>query len=336
MWLIGCGGPVNALSQPVRLALAEGVRHGEADPSVQSIVVSCEGRTFFAGADLAELEQGLRSPGLLEFVTACEDATKPVIAALHGTVFGGGVVVAYACDHRIAAESTRFAMPEVGLGLLPTFGGTQYLPRLVGIEAALQLVIDGAEWDTDRAMEAGLVDVVVPYATLLDAAAAAAAAWQGLPKRRVRDERAHQREPETHGAAFAARRLEHATTAPDFEAPRICLDVMESGLQEPLADALLHEHEAFLKLVTSAQSRRLRRLFFAERVLRRGGFDRVAVEGRLRALGPRTTALLPVCRELLQEGTVPDAKMLDAMLVAIFGLPRYRPSLIDELLEQLT
>ena len=111
MWLIGCNGPVNALSQPVRLALAEGVREGDADTSVQAIVVSCEGRTFFAGADLAELEHGLRQPGLLEFVTACEDTSKPVIAALHGTVFGGGVVVAYACDHRIAARCTRFAMP---------------------------------------------------------------------------------------------------------------------------------------------------------------------------------------------------------------------------------
>lgn len=331
LWLIGCNGPVNALSQPVRLALAEGVREGEADPLVQAIVVSCEGRTFFAGADLVELEQGLQQPGLLDFVKACEKASKPVIAALHGTVFGGGVVVAYACDHRIAARGTRFAMPEIRLGLLPTFGGTQYLPRLLGIEATLELVIDGVEWDTDRAMEAGLVDRVVPFDELLDAADAASR--QGLPKRRTRDAQAHQRDPEEQGEAFAARRRVLDTMAPDFEAPRTCLEVIERGLQEPLADSLLYEHTAFLKLLASAQSRRLRSLFFAERALRRGGFDRPSVEARLRAAGPNPAALLKASRKLLQEAAVPNAKTLDALLVAVFALPRHQPSLIEELLE---
>ncbi len=331
LWLIGCSGPVNALSQPVRRALVDGVSAGEADPSVQAIVISCEGRTFFAGADLVELERGLQPPGLLELVTACEDASKPVIAALHGTVFGGGVVVAYACDHRIAAQGTRFAMPEVGLGLLPTFGGTQYLPRLLGIEATLQLVIDGAEWDTTRAMAAGLVDGVVPLDELQ--LAADSASRKGLPKRRVRDAQAHLHEPEAQGQALAARRLLLDAVAPDFEAPRTCLQVIESGLQQPLTDALLHEHKAFLEMLASAQSRRLRGLFFAERALRRGGFDRPAVEARLRAVGPKPAALLPASRALLREAAVPDAKTLDALLVAVFGLPRHQPSLIHELLE---
>lgn len=332
MWLIGCNGPVNALSRPVRQALADGVRAGAADPSVQAIVISCEGQTFFAGADLVELERGLQQPGLLELVKACEDSSKPVIAALHGTVFGGGVVVAYACDYRIAAEGTRFAMPEVGLGLLPTFGGTQYLPRLLGIEAALELVIDGAQWDADRALEAGLADAVVPLQRLL--IAAEAASLQGLPKRRSRDERAHQGDPERLEEAFAARRRVLDAKAPDFEAPRTCLEVIERGLKEPLADALLHEHAAFLKLLGSAQSRRLRRLFFAERALRRGGFDRPAVEARLRAIGPKPGALLPASRELLREAAVPNAKTLDALLVELFGLARHQPSLIAELLEE--
>ena len=331
MWLIGCNGPVNALSQPVRLALAEGVREGEADPLVQAIVVSCEGRTFFAGADLVELEQGLQQPGLLDFVKACENASKPVIAALHGTVFGGGLVVAYACDHRMAAHGTRFAMPEIRLGLLPTFGGTQYLPRLLGIEAALELVIDGAEWDTDRAMEAGLVDRVVPSDELLDAAAAASR--QGMPKRRTLDARAHLGDVQGQGDALAARRRFLEAVAPDFEAPRTCLEVIERGLQESLADALQYEHSAFLKLLASDQSRRLRRLFFAERALRRGRFDRPAVEARLRAVGPNPAALLNASRNLLQEAAVPDAKTLDALLVSVFDLPRHQPSLINELLE---
>ena len=330
LWLTGCNGPVNALSRAVRSGLVEGVRHGDADPAVQAIVVHCDGRTFFSGADLAELGQGLQSPGLMEFVTACEETTKPVIAALHGTVFGGGVVVAYACDHRIAATGTRFAMPEVGLGLLPTFGGTQYLPRLVGIEATLQLVIDGAEWSVGRAFEAGLIDQVVDGENLLEAAALAAS--QGLPKRCVRDGQAHLRDACAGTLAFQRRRQTLMNAAPDLKAPLVCLDVMQSGLRMPLGEALVQEHKAFLRLLESTQSRRLRRLFFAERTLRRGSFDRDAVEGRLRAGGVSSEKVLATARVLLREGAVPDADTLDALLVLIFGLERHAPSLIDELL----
>ncbi|TDP60437.1 enoyl-CoA hydratase/isomerase family protein [Roseateles toxinivorans] len=330
LWLTGCNGPVNALSQPVRRGLAEGVTAGDADPAVEAIVVHCEGRSFFAGADLAELELGLRAPGLLEFVTACEDARKPVIAAVHGTVFGGGVVVAYACDYRIAAAGTRFAMPEVGLGLLPAFGGTQYLPRLLGVEAALQLIIDGDQWDAQRARQAGLVDEIVPAPELL----ATAAAWarRHLPKRRVRDATAHLADVPATTTAFTKRRQTMASRAPDFEAPHICLQVMEAGLQMPLAQALLCEHEAFLYLLQSPQSRRLRQLFFAERRLRRGGFDRGAIEQRLRLAGPAPDDLLRVSRRLLHEGAVPDVATLDALLVEVTGAPRHAPSLIETLL----
>jgi 3-hydroxyacyl-CoA dehydrogenase len=330
LWLTGCNGPVNALSQAVRLGLVQGVRQGDADPTVQAIIVHCEGRTFFSGADLAELDQGLQPPGLMEFVTACEETPKVVIAALHGTVFGGGVVVAYACDHRIAAASTRFAMPEVGLGLLPTFGGTQYLPRLLGIEATLQLVIDGAEWSVDHAFEAGLVDQIVAGEDLLEAAALAAT--QGLPKRRVRDGRAHLRDTCAGTLAFQHRRQTLMKAAPDVEAPVVCLDVMQSGLRKPLSEALVQEHKAFLQLLKSTQSRRLRRLFFAERTLRRSTFDRAAVEGRLRAGGVSSEQVLANARALLREGAVPDADTLDALLVDVFGLARHAPSLIDELL----
>ena len=330
LWLTGCNGPVNALSQAVRSGLVEGVRQGDADPAVQAIVVNCDGRTFFSGADLAELGQGLQSPGLMEFVTACDETTKPVIAALHGTVFGGGVVVAYACDHRIAAAGTRFAMPEVGLGLLPTFGGTQYLPRLLGIEATLQLVIDGAEWSESRAFAAGLIDHVVPREDLLEAAEVAAK--QGLPKRRVRDGHAHLRNACAGTMAFQRRRQALLSNAPDLEAPVVCLDVMQSGLRKPLGEALVQEHKAFLRLLESTQSRRLRHLFFAERTLRRCSFDRAAVEGRLRVGGAGSEKLLATARALLREGAVPDAETLDAFLVDIFGLERHARSLIDELL----
>ena len=332
LWLTASNGPVNALSLPVRQRLLEGVQAGGADAAVTAIVVHGEGRTFFAGADLAELDSGLQSPGLLEFVTACERTPKPVIAAMHGTVFGGGVVVACAGDHRIAAQDTLFAMPEVGLGLLPTFGGTQYLPRLLGLEAALQLIIDGATWDAQCARQAGLVDEIVPAQDLLTAAAARARI--APPKRLVRDATAHLAEWPSAAEAFGRRRQALAVSAPDFEAPRVCLDVMEAGLQMPLADALRYEHAAFVRLLQSAQSRRLRHLFFAERKLRKAGFDRVAVEHQLRLAGRDPTDLLRISRALLQEGTAPDAATLDALIVAMTGAPRYAPSPIEALLKE--
>jgi 3-hydroxyacyl-CoA dehydrogenase len=330
LWLAGCNGPVNALSRSMRQALVDGVLQGNADPAVEAIVVYCEGATFFAGADLAELDRGLQAPGLLEFVAACEATPKPVIAALHGTVYGGGVVVAYACDHRIAAVGTRFAMPEVSLGLLPTFGGTVYLPRLLGVEAALQLVVDGDRWSSAQALAAGLIDHEVAPEHLLEQAALIARGGPG--KRRVRDAQRHLEDATAAHAAFELRQHFLQLKAPGVEAGPRCLQVMRDGLQRCLQDALRHEHEAFLALLGSAQSRRLRRLFFAERSLRRGGFDRAAVEQRLHAAGRAGAPLL--ARALLAEHAAPSAEVLDALLVALFELPRHAPSLIGELLPE--
>jgi 3-hydroxyacyl-CoA dehydrogenase len=332
LWLTGANGPVNALSQPVRQGLLEGIVAGDADPAVAAMILQGAGRTFFAGADLAELDQGLQSPGLLEFVAACEQTRKPVVAALHGTVFGGGVVVACACDQRMAADDTRFAMPEVALGLLPTFGGTIVLPRLLGLEAALQLIIDGATWDAQRALQAGLVDELVPAQRLR--AAAADLADRRPPKRRLRDATVRREEPSAAAAAFGRRRRALAASAPGFEAPQVCLDVMEAGLALPMDEALRCEHAAFLRLLQSAQSRRLRRLFLAERRLRRGDFDRAAAAQRLRQAGPDPRQLRRVAHALLQEGAVPDADTLDALLVASTAAPRHAPSLIEDLLTE--
>ena len=328
LWLAGCNDPVNALSRPVRQALVDALRQGDADPLVETIVLHGEGATFFAGADLAELDRGLESPGLFEFVAACEATPKPVIAALHGTVYGGGIVLAYACDYRVAAAGTRFAMPEVGLGLLPTFGGTIYLPRLLGVEAALRLIVDGEDWSSQQALEAGLIDEIVAPDRLLDRAARLAE--RGMGKRLVREEGRHLTSPTAAQTAIDARRQALEAPRPGFEAAQRCLQVIEEGLHRPLDEALRREHEAFLELLASAQSRRLRRLFFAERALRRGGFDRASVEHRLRSAGPGGAA--PLARKLLSQQAVPSAEVLDALLVALFALPRHAPSLIDELL----
>lgn len=331
-WLLGDHPPVNALSRPVRQGLLDGVLG--AGPGADAIVIAARGRTFFAGADLEELERGLARPGLLELIEACDRVPLPVVAALHGTVYGGGMVVACAADRRIAAEGTRFAMPEVSLGLLPTFGGTVFLTRWLGVEAALSLIIDGAVWSTDAALHAGLIDAVVPFAALQ--AHAQAIAEQRPARQRVRDAARHREAvPESVADAFARRRAHRAAHAPDFEAPAVCLDVMEQGLGLPLEDALAAEHRAFLQLLDSSQSRRLRRLFFAGRRLRRGGADRGPIASRIETCGADARALQALAVELLASGAVPDAEWLDALIVDTLGLARYRPSLIEPLLGSL-
>lgn len=324
LWLTGSNPPVNALSRAVRQALVEGIAQGTHDPDIAAIVVRCDGSTFFAGADLAELEHGIAPPGLDAFVAACEACPKPIVAALHGTTFGGGVVVAYACDYRIALPDTRFAMPEVSLGLLPTYGGTQYLPRLVGIECALELIVDGRQWSAARAHEAGLIDAIAEPDAL---EATAERLALGNPVKRPTRAGTRQRiAPAAAAALFDARRARAVHEAPGFIAPLACLDAMQAGLALPLPEALRLEHEAFLRLLDSEQSRRLRALFFAEREVRRGGFDRPAVECRLLAAGVSSDALARVARELLTERAVPNAAVLDALAVALFRLPRHAPS----------
>lgn len=323
-------GALNTLSRALRLAAIQALQSAAQEPEVRALVLRCAGRTFFAGADLAELQSGLQPPGLLEFVDACAAARAPVIAALHGSVFGGGVVMAYACDWRVAAEDARFAMPEVGLGLVPTFGGTQLLPRLIGVPAALELVIDGAEWDAATALRRGLVDEVVP-ASQLDLAARAAAR-RLPPKRPVRSLQRHLEAPEATALALAARR---GALPPDAPAARaLCLQLFAEGLQQAQELALAWEHEAFLAMLASAQSWRLRELFLAERGLRRAAFDIAAVQAQLRITGPEPQALRALARRLLTQGAVPSARLLDALVVQTFGLPRHQPSPLEPLLHE--
>src|SRR5437868_6264055 len=154
--------PVNALSAPVRDGLAGGMAAAGADAGAKSIVLICEGRTFIAGADITEF--GGRSTGasLFDVQDAIENSSKPVVAAIHGTALGGGLEVALACHYRVAVPSARCGLPKVNLGLLPGAGGTQRLPRIVGVEQALEMVTSGKHIDARAAHAAGLVDELVP------------------------------------------------------------------------------------------------------------------------------------------------------------------------------
>jgi 3-hydroxyacyl-CoA dehydrogenase len=133
--------PVNAIDATVRAGLLDAVRRAGADPAVAALVVACRGRTFMSGADLSELGSDIAAPPYADVLRALENFDKPVIAAMHGTPMGGGVEIAMACHYRCATAGTRSAMPEITLGILPGAGGTQRLPRLVGIEGALDLLL---------------------------------------------------------------------------------------------------------------------------------------------------------------------------------------------------
>ncbi len=153
--------PVNALSHHVRVGLRDGLRQAAADPAAAAIVIACAGRTFIAGADITEFGQPPREPVLWEVLEVIEGSPRPVVAAIHGTALGGGLEVALACHWRVGVRTARLGLPEVKLGLLPGAGGTQRLPRLVGVEKALSMIVSGEPIGGEEAHRLGLLDELV-------------------------------------------------------------------------------------------------------------------------------------------------------------------------------
>ncbi len=149
--------PVNALSQGVRAGIVDALQQAGADES-KLVLILCEGRTFIAGADITEFGKPPQPPSLPEVIEALESFVKPVVAALHGNALGGGLEVALAAHYRCALPTTKLGLPEVKLGLLPGAGGTQRLPRLVGVQAALDMIVGGKPVSADQALAMGLVD----------------------------------------------------------------------------------------------------------------------------------------------------------------------------------
>src|SRR3970040_1307842 len=153
--------PVNALSQGVRQGLLDGIAKGLADAGVAAIVIIGGGRTFIAGADIREFDKPPPPPDLNSVPVAIEGSSKPVVAAIHGTALGGGLEVCLACHYRVAVAAGQVGLPEVKLGLLPGAGGTQRLPRVAGVEAALKMIVSGDPVRAPKAMELGIVGEVV-------------------------------------------------------------------------------------------------------------------------------------------------------------------------------
>src|SRR6187455_3710226 len=153
--------PVNALGAAVRQGLVAAIEEAEADDAIKAVVIRCEGQTFFAGADITEFGKPPVMPWLPEVVDRIESCTKPVVAAIHGTALGGGLEVALGCHYRVAVPTAKLGVPEVKLGLLPGAGGTQRLPRVAGVQKALEMTTSGAMVGAKDAHDMGLVDRIV-------------------------------------------------------------------------------------------------------------------------------------------------------------------------------
>lgn len=259
--------PVNALSQQVRAGLLEGARRADADPSVKAVVLICDGKTFIAGADITEFGKPPAAPSLVEVQDAIEGASKPFIAAIHGTALGGGLEVALCCHYRVAVPSAKCGLPEVNLGLLPGAGGTQRLPRIVGVEQALDMVTSGKHVDAKSAHAAGLVDELVPEGGLRDAAIAFARKLiaDGRPLKRVRDLDDKVAAARGNRAVFDAFRKANAKKFRGFLAPEYNIRAIEAAVDQPFDAGLATERKLFIELMSGTQSAAQRYVFFAER-----------------------------------------------------------------------
>ncbi|MFY0636355.1 3-hydroxyacyl-CoA dehydrogenase NAD-binding domain-containing protein [Maricaulis maris] len=257
--------PVNALGQAVRAGLAEAMEKAAADDSIKAVVITCEGRTFFAGADITEFGKPPVGPSLPEVIDTIEASKKPVVAAIHGTALGGGLEVALGCHYRIAVASAKLGLPEVKLGLLPGAGGTQRLPRVVGVEAALPMIVKGDPIPAAAAERIGLVDKLVADDQLAESGVAFAKRVTGSDSHPVSSARADKIESGLGDEFFDNFRKTEMRRLKGFEAPEACIQAVRAAAEMPFADGVKKERELFGKLVTGTQSRALRHVFFAER-----------------------------------------------------------------------
>ncbi len=261
--------PVNALSSHVRQGLLDGINRAVSD-GAKAIVVICDGRTFIAGADISEFGSAMKGASLQQVQAAMEDAPVPVIAAIHGTALGGGLEVALCAHYRVALSSAKFGLPEVNLGLLPGAGGTQRLPRLVGVPMALEMMTSGRHISSAEALANGLIDEVTDAADVAGLRAAAVAfaehaVAEQLPLKKVRDRDDKVAAAKGDTELFANFRRSIAKKARGFLAPEYNIQCIEAAANLPFDEGIKVESKRFVELVTGPQSAAQRYAFFAER-----------------------------------------------------------------------
>jgi 3-hydroxyacyl-CoA dehydrogenase len=259
--------PVNALSPGVPEGLDAALDRAAADSSVRALIVMGAGRTFIAGADIAMLEdmawgKGPDGPALHGLLAKIEDSAKPVIMAIHGTALGGGLEVAMAGHYRVAVASAQFGQPEVNLGIIPGAEGTQRLPRLVGIEKAIEMCVSGKPLTAADALANGLIDTVIEGDLTAGAVAFALEAGHAT---KTRDRNGKLGSPEANAPLYEAGRQMAARIRRHQQAPLRAVEAIEAAATLPFEAGCVRERELFDACVVSDQAKSLIHVFFAER-----------------------------------------------------------------------
>ncbi|MGN6582146.1 MAG: 3-hydroxyacyl-CoA dehydrogenase NAD-binding domain-containing protein, partial [Rhizobiaceae bacterium] len=273
--------PVNALSHHLREPLDAALKAARDDASVKAIVIACAGRTFIAGADITEFGKPQKQPSLRDLVETLETITnKPTVAAIHGTALGGGLELALGCHFRVADKGARLGLPEVKLGILPGAGGTVRLPRVVGPEKAVSMIVSGNPIGAFEAEQIGLVDALVDDLVPDAIAFAREAAETNRPLIAIRNRDAKIEAARTNMSGFEKAAAEATKKARGLEAPIACAEAVRNAIAMSFDAALAAERAAFERLVAGDQSKAQRHLFFAER-------EAARVEGVGKEVKPR-------------------------------------------------
>src|SRR5277367_5476573 len=302
--------PVNALSPGVPEGISEAIDQIAKDDTVKAAVLIGGGRTFIAGADIKEFGKMTtgkpRGAGLLPLLLKIEDSAKPVIVAIHGTAFGGGLEVAMAGHYRVAVASAQVGQPEVKLGIIPGAAGTQRLPRLAGIVKAVEMCTTGNPVKADDALKSGIIDKIIDGDLLTGAIAFAnEVAARPAPKTRERNEKLGN--PAENAAIFAAARDLAAKKARGFKAPQAAIDAIEAATKMPFAEGCRFEEQLFIDCLFSDQSKALIHVFFSEREV-----------GKIPDI-PKDTPLIPIkTAAVVGAGTMGGGI---AMVLANAGIP---------------
>ncbi|MFM8665748.1 MAG: 3-hydroxyacyl-CoA dehydrogenase NAD-binding domain-containing protein [Betaproteobacteria bacterium] len=259
--------PVNGLGLSTRVALAAGIEQAVGDPGVKAIVVTGAGKAFSGGADIREFgsPKAIQEPNLLSLIRLCENTPKPVVAAIHTVCMGGGLELALGCHYRVVSPGAQIALPEVKLGLVPGAGGTQRLPRVLGVETALNMIVKGDPVKSEvlAALPGQKLFDRVIEADLLEGACAFALEVADLrPWPLVRNLKASHPQGDAY---FAFARNTVRAVAKNFPAPEKCVDCVEAATQKGIEEGLLFERGHFLSLMMTPESKALRHAFFGER-----------------------------------------------------------------------
>ncbi len=256
--------PVNGLGHATRSAVVNGMKQALADDAVKAIVITGAGRAFSGGADIKEFNspKALAEPNLHTVISVVEGSAKPVIAAIHTVCMGGGLELALGCHYRVASPGAQIALPEVKLGILPGAGGTQRLPRVLGLEAALNMIVSGSTVMSEKLAGTALFNEIIAGDLMQGALAFAAKVADARPLPKVRDIKINY--PNHEAFLQFSRNTVKAMSGP-FPAPLQCVEAVAAAVTMKFDDGIAFERKLFVDLVQSTESKALRHAFFGER-----------------------------------------------------------------------